>query len=211
MRYDLSVIASWVAPGSRVLDLGCGHGQLLAHLARERGVKGTGIDRNEDKVAHGIAQGVRVVHGDMFEEVRDWPDDAFDYAILSQALMQVMDPAALVREMLRVARFGVVSFPNFAHWRNRLQLLLTGRAPVSPELPYEWFDTPNIRVITLRDFHRFCRILGLPVLKQCAIRTHHHEERGAEVGFLPGLRATYGIFLLGRTGREGETCGRCSG
>ena len=211
MRYDLSVIASWVAPGSRVLDLGCGHGQLMVHLAREKGVKGTGIDRNEDKVAHGIAEGVRVVHGDMFEEVRDWPDNAFDYAILSQALMQVMDPAALVREMLRVARFGVVSFPNFAHWRNRLQVLCTGRAPVSPELPYEWFDTPNIRVITLRDFHRFCRILGYPVLKQCAIRTHHHEESGEEVRWLPGLRATYGIFLLGRTGEEGETCGRCSG
>lgn len=198
MRYDLSMVASWVTPGSHVLDLGCGYGQLLVYLAREKGVLGTGIDRNEDKVAHGIAQGVRVVHGDMHEEIRDWPDDAFDYAILSQALMQVMDPAGLMREMLRVARYGVVSFPNFAHWRHRLQLLCTGRAPISAELPYEWYDTPNIRVITLRDFHRFCRTLGYPVLKQCAVRTHHHEERGAAVNFLPGLRATYGIFLLGR-------------
>ena len=198
MRFDLRVIASWIEPGSHVLDLGCGRGSLLKLLKEEKGVKGTGIEAVEDKVAEGIHRGLTMVHGDMNIEVRDYPDDAFDYVILSQALMQVMDPAGLIREMLRVGRKGIVSFPNFAHWRHRLQLLFTGRAPVSRELPYQWFDTPNIRVITLRDFADFCRHLGAPILKEVAIRTHHHEETGKVVRFMPGLFASYGIFLLGR-------------
>lgn len=198
MRFDLHVIASWIEPGSRVLDLGCGHGSLLKLLKEEKGVKGTGIEAVEEKVAEGIRRGLSIVHGDMNEEVRDYPDGAFDYVILSQALMQVVHPAALIMEMLRVGRKGIVSFPNFAHWRHRLQMLFTGRAPVSRELPYEWFDTPNIRVITLKDFTRFCSLLKTPILKEVAIRTHHHEEKGKVVRFMPGLFASYGIFLLGR-------------
>lgn len=198
MRFDLSVIASWIDPGSTVLDLGCGRGSLLRHLRGERGVRGTGIERDEAKVLEGIEHGLSVVHGDMNEEVRDYPDHSFDYVILSQALMQVMRPEKLIAEMLRVGKRAVVSFPNFSHYKNRLQMLFTGRAPVSRELPYQWYDTPNIRVITLRDFKRFCAGLGVPMEKQCAIRTHHHEERGKVVTFKPDIFATYGIYLLGQ-------------
>lgn len=198
MRFDLKVIGSWIKPGSKVLDLGCGSGSLLEYLRDERGAHGSGIERDQAKVVAGIERGLTVVHGDMNEEVLDYADNAFDYVILSQALMQVLNAEELIREMLRVGRMGVVSFPNFSHWRHRLQMLFTGRAPVSRELPYEWYDTPNIRVITLRDFKRFCAGLAIPIEKQCAIRTHHHAEEGKVVSFKPELFATYGIYLLGQ-------------
>jgi methionine biosynthesis protein MetW len=198
MRFDLQVIGSWVEPGAKVLDLGCGSGSLLRYLREERGAVCTGIERDQSKVVAGIERGLTVVHGDMNEEVLDYPDHAFDYVILSQALMQVMQAEKLLHEMLRVGRMGVVSFPNFSHWRHRLQMLFTGRAPVSRELPYEWYDTPNIRVITLRDFKRFCHRLDMPILKECAICTHHHAEKGKIVHFKPELFATYGIYLLGQ-------------
>ena len=201
MRYDLSIIASWIEPGSTVLDLGCGSGDLLHILSVDKGVRGTGIEREEGKVSQGIEKGLSVLHGDINEEVADYPDGHFDYVILSQTLQQVYDPARLIREMLRVGKRGIVSFPNFAYYRIRGQLLFRGRAPVSRELPYEWYDTPNIRVITIRDFRRFCRKEGFAIERETAVSTPHHHEKGAVVTFLPNLLATYGMFLLRR--REG--------
>jgi methionine biosynthesis protein MetW len=198
MRYDLSVIASWIEPGSRVLDLGCGSGRLLDRLVRDKGVHATGIEREEGKVTQGIERGLSILHGDINEEIRDYPDGHFDYVILSQTLQQVFDPARLMREMLRVGRRGIVSFPNFAYYRIRWQLLLTGRAPVSRELPYEWYNTPNIRVITIRDFRRFCRKEGFAISRETAISTPHHHKKGMVVKILPNLLATYGMFMLRR-------------
>jgi methionine biosynthesis protein MetW len=198
MRYDLSVIASWVAPGARVLDLGCGRGDLLAHLREQKQVIGRGIEISEDKAEEAIARGLSVLHGDLTREIADYPDQSFDSVILSQTLQQVYDPALIIREMLRVGKRGIVSFPNFSHWGIRMQLLLKGVAPVSRELPYGWHDTPNIRVITLKDFRRFCRGEGFTVEREVAISTHHHEESGRRVRLLPNLLAAYGIFLLSR-------------
>ncbi len=198
MRYDLSVIASWIDPGSRVLDLGCGSGDLLHILAVDKGIRGTGIEIEEAKVARGIEKGLSILHGDIMEEIRDYPDGHFDFVILSQTLQQVYEPGRLIREMLRVGRRGVVSFPNFAYYRIRAQLLFRGRAPVSRELPYEWYDTPNIRVITIRDFRRFCRKEGFAIERETAVSTPHHHEKGAVVKFLPNLLANYGMFLLTR-------------
>lgn len=200
MRYDLSVIASWVGEGSRVLDLGCGEGQLLAHLVEKKSVRGTGIEMDEEKAARAMEKGLSVIHGDINEEILDYPEGSFDSVILSQTLQQVYEPAALIRRMLRVGKKGIVSFPNFAHWRHRLQLLFLGRAPVSKELPYGWHDTPNIRVIPIKDFRTFCKKEGFLVLAEEAIRSHHHEEQGAKARLLPNLTAGYGIFLLGRQG-----------
>ncbi len=198
MRFDLQVIASWIEPESRVLDLGCSQGVLLEKLTREKNVRGTGIEQNEAKAGQAIAKGLSVIHGDIYEEVRDYPDLAFDYVVLSQTLQQVIDPSSLIREMLRVGRRCIVSFPNFSYWKHRLQFLLRGRAPVSRELPYEWHDTPNIRVVPIADFKRFCRDLGVPVLREVAIGNHHYDDRGKTVTFLPNLLASYGIFMLGR-------------
>jgi methionine biosynthesis protein MetW len=198
VRYDLQIIASWIAPGSRVLDLGCGSGDLLSHLIREKGISGTGIEIDEARVAEAIARGLSVVHGDINEEIADYPDAAFDSVILSQTLQQVYDPGRLIREMLRVGRRGIVSFPNFAHFGVRAQLFFKGRAPVSRELPYQWHDTPNIRVIAIKDFRRFCKASGFSILRETAIHTPHHQETGRITTILPNLLATYGIFLLGR-------------
>jgi methionine biosynthesis protein MetW len=198
MRFDLQIISSWIGPGSKVLDLGCGQGDLLYHLRQHKHVKGTGIERVEAKVARCIDRGLSVLQGDINKEVLDYPDNSFDYVILSQTLQQVYEPADLIQSLLRIGKKGIVSFPNFSHWGIRLQLLATGRAPVSKELPYQWYDTPNIRVITLKDFRNFSRDTGFGILKEVAISTHHHDTKGHVVRFFPTVFAKYGIFLIGK-------------
>jgi len=197
MRFDLQIVASWIEPGSKVLDLGCGEGDLLYFLKENKGVSGTGIERVEAKVARCIEKGLSVLQGDINEEVLDYPDKTFDYVVLSQTLQQVYKPDELIQSLLRVGRRGIVSFPNFSHWVIRMQLLLSGYAPITKQLPYEWHNTPNIRVITLKDFRKFSKEVGFEIFKEAAIDTNNHDKRGNIVEFLPTLRATYGIFLIG--------------
>ena len=198
MRFDLQIIASWIESGSKVLDLGCGEGELLYFLKKDKQIEGTGIERVESKVARCIKKGLPVIQGDINEEIMDYQDNTFDYVILSQTLQQVYEPAKLIQSLLRVGKRGIVSFPNFSHWRIRLQLLWTGYAPVTKQLPYEWYDTPNIRVITIKDFRKFSKNVGFEILKEVAINTNSHDKRGNIVEFLPNLRATYGVFLIGK-------------
>ncbi len=198
IRFDLQIIASWIEPGSKVLDLGCGRGDLLYFLKKHKQVEGTGIERVEGKVAQCIENGLSVLQGDINEEVLDYPDNTFDYVIVSQTLQQVYEPDKLIRSLLRIGKKGIVSFPNFSHWRVRLQLLGTGYAPITRQLPYEWYDTPNIRVITLKDFRKFSKEVGFKILKEVAINTNSHDRYGNIVTVLPNLRATYGIFLIGK-------------
>jgi methionine biosynthesis protein MetW len=198
MRFDLQVIASWIEPGSKVLGLGCGEGDLLYHLKRHKQATCTGIEINEAKVAKCIEKGLTVLQGDINEEVLDYPDGAFEYVILSQTLQQIYEPGELIRSMLRIGKKGIVSFPNFSHWSVRVQLLATGRAPITKQLPYEWHNTPNIRVITIKDFRRFSKEAGFDILKEVTINTKHQDKSGNIVRLLSTLRATYGIFLIGK-------------
>ncbi len=198
MRYDLQIIASWIAPGSKVLGLGCGRGELLYFLKNNKQATCTGIEINEDKVAICIDKGLTVLQGDINEEVLDYPDDTFDYVILSQTLQQIYEPSQLILSMLRIGKKGIVSFPNFSHWRIRAQLLFKGYAPISKQLPYEWHNTPNIRVITINDFKKYSKEVCFKIIKEVAINTHTQERSGNIIQFLPNLRATYGIFLLGK-------------
>ncbi|MEN8246111.1 MAG: methionine biosynthesis protein MetW [Thermodesulfobacteriota bacterium] len=198
MRFDLHLIASWIKPGTRVLDLGCGEGSLLEYLIQNKNVKGSGIEQNESRVAKCIEKGLSVIQGDINQEVEDYPDNSFDYVILSQTLQQVYAPDDLIRSMLHIGKMGIVSFPNFSHWRVRMHLLVTGYAPVTKQLPYQWFDTPNIRVITLKDFRKFAREVGYRILKEVAIDSQSVNKEGNIVRVLPDIRATYGIFLIGK-------------
>ncbi len=196
LRFDLQIIASWIKPHTRVLDLGCGNGDLLLMLKNDKQVNGTGIENNEERVATCIEKGLTVLQGDINEEVLDYPDQAFDYVILSQTLQQVYEPADLIQSILRIGRKCVVSFPNFSHWLVRWQLLVSGYAPVTRQLPYEWYNTPNIRVITLKDFRKFSKTVGFRILKEAAISLQN--RKGRTVQFLHNLRATYGIFMIGK-------------
>jgi len=198
MRYDLKIIASWVEPGSKVLDLGCGEGDLLRFLKQNKQVAGTGIERREARVARCIEKGLSVLQGDINAEVLDYPDNSFDYVILSQTLQQVYEPSDLIRSLLRIGKKGIVSFPNFSYWTIRLQLLLTGYAPITRQLPYEWHDTPNIRVITIKDFRKFAREVDFKIIKEVAINTRNNGKIGKIIKFMPNLCATYGIFLIGK-------------
>jgi methionine biosynthesis protein MetW len=196
LRFDLKLIASWISPGARVLDLGCGEGHLLKSLKDTKQVVGTGIEQSELKASVCIEKGLSVLQGDINCEVLDYEDKAFDFVILSQTLQQVYQPDVLLRSILRVGRKAIVSFPIFSHWLSRVQLLLTGYAPVTKQLPYQWYDTPNIRVITLKDFRKFSRDVGFYIIKEVAISSDARNESGRIVKFLPNLLATYGIFLI---------------
>jgi len=198
MRFDLQVISSWIEPGSRVLDLGCGRGDLLYYLQTEKGVRGVGIEADEKKAAYCIGRGLSVLQENFNEEVLDYPARHFDYIVLSQTLQQVYKPDELIKALLVIGAKVIVSFPNFSHWWVRLQLLFTGLAPKNDHLPYEWYNSPNIRVITMKDFRKFIATIDAKIVKEVAINSHHHEEKGNIIHLLPDWRATYGIFLITR-------------
>ena len=196
MRFDLQIIAELIDKNSRVLDLGCGKGELLEFLRDQKQAEICGIETDETKVIEGIERGLPILHGDINLETQDFADYSFDYVILSQTLQQVYQPEKVITEILRIGKRAVVSFPCFNHLSIRLQLLFGGKAPVTEELPYQWYDTPNIRIITLQDFQVFCSRHKIQILKEIAISSHHRKSSGRFVRFFPHLFAKYGIFLL---------------
>ncbi len=198
MRFDLRIVTSFIEEGARVLDLGCGTGDLLRTLREEKKVEGRGIEIDGKEVIACVEKGLPVLQGDMHEETRDLADGSFDYVILSQTLQQVYRPEWIIGEMLRVGKRGIVSFPCFGHYAIKAQLLFRSRAPVTKELPFQWYDTPNIRVITLKDFRAFCAARGIAILKEVAVASHPGAGSGRIVRFLPDWFARYGIFLISR-------------
>jgi methionine biosynthesis protein MetW len=191
-RLDHLFIVDQVEPESRVLDLGCGRGILLKMLVDRKGVRGTGVEISEEKVYEAVGRGLSVYHGDINEGLSYYPDGMFDYVIIGQTLQQSRETEFVLQECLRVASHVIVSLPNFANWRARLQLLLKGRAPVTKALPYEWYNTPNIRSLSVKDFHVFAREQG------CRIVSSLHLARKGPVQFLPNLMAEHGVFVLMR-------------
>ncbi len=193
-RPDYALIEALVPAGARVLDLGCGDGELLANLIQEKDCEGQGIEIKEQLVAETIRRGVPVYHGDMLEGITHYRDDSFDVVILSQTLQQTSDPMAVIEEMLRVGQRAIISFPNFGHWRIRLQLLLQGRMPRSELLPYPWFNTPNVHLCTVVDFRELCAAENLRIVHETCL-TPSFRRMGS---FLANWRAGLAIFQIER-------------
>lgn len=169
MRIDLLRIAEWIAPGSRVLDLGCGDGRLLDYLQRTRQVSGAGVELDDEHMIASVRRGVRVIQQNLEEGLALFDDRQFDTVVLSQTLQSMHHTEHILREMARVARYGIVSFPNFGYWPHGWSIL-RGRMPVNDQMPYQWYDTPNIHLCTLRDFQILAAQLGLRVTHLAAFR-----------------------------------------
>jgi methionine biosynthesis protein MetW len=191
IRRDLLLIAEMVAPQSRLLDVGCGDGSLLEYLAREKQVDGRGIEIRQSGVNACVARGLSVIQGDADSDLPDYPGDAFDYVVLSLTLQATRNPRKVLHEMLRIGRRAIVSFPNFAYWRVRLQLLLGGRMPMTAALDDPWYETQNIHLCTIKDFDELCARDGIVVEQRIAVDGHGKRlDGGAPVNWF-GAQAVY--------------------
>lgn len=188
-RPDFAAIAEWIRPGAKVLDLGCGNGSLLGYLQDTRSARGYGVEISDENVLACVENGVNVIQGNLESGLSGFETGSFDYVILSQTLQAMKHTEGIVREMLRVGREGIVSFPNFGFWRHRIQILL-GRMPVSKNLPYQWFDTPNVHLCTLDDFEAFCARHEVRILQRMVM------ANGGTVAFLPNLRGTLAVYRI---------------
>jgi methionine biosynthesis protein MetW len=189
-RSDYAIIGEIVEPGAKVLDLGCGEGELLQWLAENKGVDARGVEISGGKVLRAIARGVSVYQGDIDQGLADYPDQVFDYIILSQTLQETRRPLEVLQEMLRVGKRAIVAFPNFGHWRVRLSMLISGRAPKTRLFPYNWYDSPNIHFLTVDDFEQLARQEGIIVERRYFLAGHR------KVGKIPNLRAEVAVFLV---------------
>jgi methionine biosynthesis protein MetW len=191
-RRDYAIISDIVEPGTKVLDLGCGDGELLQWLAENKGVEARGVEISGEKVRRAIARGVSAYQGDIDKGLADYPERAFDYVILSQTLQETRHPRKVLAEMLRVGRRAIVAFPNFGHWRMRLSMLASGRAPRTKLFPYEWYESPNIHFLTVHDFEDLAAVEGL------AVERRYFLAGRRKVTALPNLLAEVAVFLVRR-------------
>jgi methionine biosynthesis protein MetW len=190
-RADFAAIANWVKSGARVLDLGCGDGTLLRFLAEQRDTTGYGVEIDDYGILACVRNSVNVIQGDLERGLSGFADGSFDYVILSQTLQAVRSSDRVVREMLRVGRQGIVTFPNFGYWRNRLQVIF-GNMPISDNMPYAWFDTPNIHLCTITDFENFCRSHDVRILERIVMRG------GEAVTLIPNLLGSLAVYRFER-------------
>ena len=196
-RVDLVLVAGMIERGSKVLDVGCGDGELLK-LLESHDVDGRGIELSREGVNDSVAKGLAVIQGDADTDLADYPDDSFDYVILSQTLQATRHPRQVLEHMLRIGRHAVVSFPNFGHWRIRLELLFGGHMPVTDNLPETWYDTPNIHFCTIKDFEKLCRTIGAGIERAVALNAWGTPLRLNAPWWFWNLFGEQAVFLLSR-------------
>lgn len=199
IRVDQKLIADMITEGSRVLDVGCGDGVLLDLLVGEKRVDGRGIELSQEGVNICVSHGLAVVQGDAETDLHNYPNDAFDFVILSQTLPAIYDVKGVLREMLRIGRCAVVSFPNFGYWRVRTGLLFSGRSPVSSNLPHAWYESPNIRFFTLTDFTDLLDELELNAQQIITIDRRDQAQSRQQIGMWTNLLTEQAVFLIGRS------------
>lgn len=196
VRADLEIIQDWVPNNSRVLDLGCGEGDLLAYLTEHKSVQGYGLEIDPLNINHCMQKGVNVIQQNLDEGLANFATQSFDVVIMTQAIQAVHYPDKLLQEMLRIGKTCIITFPNFGHWRCRLYLSLKGRMPVSDFLPYTWYNTPNIHFCTFKDFEALSTQLGAKILQRLAVDSAHHNSLLARLW--PNLMSEIGIYQLTR-------------
>ncbi len=196
MRADLDIIQSWIQPGSRVLDLGCGDGSLLDFLRNNKQVADTGLEIDEENIEKCLQKGVHVIQQDMNKGLQNFESGSFDTVLLTQTLQAVSYPDVVIDEMLRIGKNCIVTFPNFGHWRSRLYLVSKGRMPVSEFMPYEWYNTPNIHFCTVRDFDSFCAARKINVLTRLVVDNRHRDSWTTNL--LPNLLGEIAIYHISR-------------
>ncbi len=196
IRVDLKLIADMIEPHSRVLDIGCGDGSLLDYLVNFRNVDGRGIELSTEGVNASISVGLPVIQGDADRDLKDYPDDVFDYAVLSQTLQAMVQPKVVLGHLLRISKRAIVSFPNFAHWKARLSLGLFGRMPVSNSLPHNWYETPNIHLCTIRDFVALCGELDIEIESQKIFSTQGKIRQVSTSLISDNIFGEHAMFLL---------------
>ncbi len=196
MRQDLTHIQRWIAPGSRILDLGCGDGEFLELLRDERNVDGTGLEIDAGNITEAVGRGLNIIEQNMDEGLSNFPDDSFDTVVMAHALQAVHFPDKVLDEMLRIGRECIVTFPNFGHWRCRWHLSTRGRMPVSRFMPYTWYDTPNIHFCTVKDFEALCREKGIRILARDMVGNTSREPLLATLW--PNLFSLTAIYHITR-------------
>ena len=200
LRSDLQRVADMIEPDSRVLDVGCGDGTLLHHLFRNKRVDGRGLELGADGVNACVSAGLAVIQGDADTDLKDYPDDAFDYVVLSQTLQATREPRVVLEHLVRIGRRAIVSIPNFGYWRIRVYIALRGRMPVNDLLPFQWHDTPNIHLCTIKDFVVLCRDLGIAI-ERSTVLDHRGRARRIGTNLLVNLGGELGVFMLCRDRR----------
>lgn len=195
LRPDFATIAAWIKPGSSVLDLGCGDGTLLHYLKGKLDTRGYGVEIDADNILTCMKNGINVIQNDLEAGLSGFEDASFDYVILSQTLQAMKNTEYIIREILRVGKEGIVSFPNFGYWKNRIQVA-SGHMPVSPTLPYQWYDTPNVHLCTLHDFEQLCQQHQINILER---RVMNNDSK---VTFLPNLFGILAFYRFGHAQRS---------
>ncbi len=195
-RVDYRIITDLVEQRAQVLDLGCGSGELLQMLNKEKHVQGQGVEISEQGISQCLARGVQAIQGDIDQGLADYQDGTFDYVILNQTLQVVRKPDLVLREMVRVGKRGIVGFPNFGHYRIRAKLLLSGRMPRTPELPFEWYDTPNIHLLSIRDFELYAQANGIEILTKIYLKNGDRLKPGLR----PNLFAKTALYVIRHKG-----------
>ena len=198
IRVDLQLIAEMIPSGSRVLDIGCGDGELLDYLVHVRQADGRGMEISQAGVNNCVAHGLSVIQGDADTDLKDYPSDAFDYVILSQTLQATYDPREVLRQLVRIGRRAIVSFPNFGVWHVRLKLLWSGKMPVTESYDVAWYETPNIHLCTIDDFAELCGDVGIAIERGMVLDSSGRPRALRAPGFLANLLGEQGLFVLTR-------------